>query len=303
MQSLFLLTISGVSQLFILVVNANIIGRRFLSWREVVYLGIVISIIGTPLLMIIQYFSLLVVLGITILAFRWKKKSWLESVVLSIVPLFLMIFINYVLEWITVAILGGSNATYVGNIVSVVISSMLLLIMTYLVSLVIEKFLRAEIYKNITKKSSYLLVALLIVTIIMMYVFIYLESLYSFSNDIIIVNSLLFCIYAVSSGIVFLVILRTGQIQEEMNKQREQLERLSEYTRAIEHISNKMSDFNHDYINILASLHGYMEKGDQILLKNHFQETIQPLNQVLINNKNNIQNMRKDETNDSNLYM
>ncbi|EUJ52161.1 hypothetical protein PROCOU_00550 [Listeria rocourtiae FSL F6-920] len=64
-----------------------------------------------------------------------------------------------------------------------------------------------------------------------------------------------------------------------------------------------MSDFNHDYINILASLHGYMEKGDQILLKNYFQKTIQPLNQALINNKNNIQNMRKDETNDSNLYM
>ncbi|MBC1474961.1 hypothetical protein HB852_10060 [Listeria grandensis] len=298
MQSAFLLTISGISQLFILVVSANIIGRRFLSLREAVYLVVILSIIGTPLLMTLQYFSLLVVLGIAILAFRWKKKSWIESVVLSIVPLFLMICINYILEWITVAILGGSNAIYGGNIVSVLISSIALYLATYAVSLLIEKLSRAETYKSISKKSSYLLVLLLSVTIVMMYLFIYLESLYSFSNDIIIANSLLFCIYAIGISVAFLVLLRVGQIQLEIQKQKLQLGRLNKYTKEMERISSEMSDFNHDYINILASLHGYIEKGDQLLLKNYFQETIKPLNQVLIKNKNQLSEYtnRKDLT-------
>lgn len=298
MQPVLLLSISGISQLFILVVSANIIGKRFLSWREVACLGIMLSIVGTPLLMTIQYFSLIVVLGITVFAFRWKKKSWIESVVISIVPLFLMIFINYLLEWITVAILSGSNAIYAGNIVSVIISSIVLFILTYAISLLIEKLSRAETYKNISKQSGYLLISLLIVTIIMMYMFIYLESFYNFSNDIIVANSLLFCVYAVGIGVTFLVILRTGQNQAEARRQKVQLERLSAYTNAMESISSDMSDFNHDYINILASLHGYIEKGDQLLLKNYFQETIQPLNQALINSKNQLSEYtnRKDLT-------
>ncbi|KGL43741.1 hypothetical protein DUK53_14635 [Listeria sp. SHR_NRA_18] len=296
MQSVFLLTVSGVSQLFILVMSANIIGRRFLTRREVVYLGIILSLIGTPLLVTVQYFSLLVVLGITILAFRWKKKSWIESVVLSILPLFLMICINYVLEWITVAILGGSNAIYEGNIVSVIISSIILYLMAYAVSLLIEKLSRAETYRNNSKESSYLMVALLIVTIIMMYLFIYLESLYSFSNDIIIANSLLFCIYAIGINCVFMLILRAGQLQLQIKKQKVQLGKLNEYTREMERISSDMNNFNHDYINILTSLHGYIEKGDTLLLKNYFQETIQPLNQALLNSKTQLSEFtnRKD---------
>ncbi|EUJ52167.1 hypothetical protein [Listeria rocourtiae] len=45
----------------------------------------------------------------------------------------------------------------------------------------------------------------------------------------------------------------------------------------MEKLYSEMNTFRHDYINILASLKGYIEKGDQALLQAYFENTILPL--------------------------
>lgn len=45
----------------------------------------------------------------------------------------------------------------------------------------------------------------------------------------------------------------------------------------MEKLYSEMNTFRHDYINILASLNGYIEQGDQTLLQVYFEDTILPL--------------------------
>ncbi|WP_185643932.1 hypothetical protein [Listeria booriae] len=68
-------------------------------------------------------------------------------------------------------------------------------------------------------------------------------------------------------------------------KQRIELKALADYTTSIETISSDMSQFKHDYINILSSLHGYIEQGDTLQLKTYFKNTITPLKTNLTNNQ------------------
>ncbi|MBC1559461.1 hypothetical protein HB911_12200 [Listeria booriae] len=64
-----------------------------------------------------------------------------------------------------------------------------------------------------------------------------------------------------------------------MKKREMEMAQLRDYTVRLEEMYVNMNMFRHDYINILASLHGYIEQGDPELLETYFEEVIKPLKQ------------------------
>lgn len=50
------------------------------------------------------------------------------------------------------------------------------------------------------------------------------------------------------------------------------MQQLKKYTASIEKIYDEMNVFRHDYINILASLNGYIEKANQQDLQMYFEK-------------------------------
>ncbi|MBC1231911.1 hypothetical protein HB816_15775 [Listeria booriae] len=61
------------------------------------------------------------------------------------------------------------------------------------------------------------------------------------------------------------------------------MQQLKKYTASIEKIYDEMNVFRHDYINILASLNGYIEKANQQDLQMYFEKTIKPLSDHITN--------------------
>lgn len=138
------------------------------------------------------------------------------------------------------------------------------------------------------KYSEYVIVALLLLTIMIMYTLIHLENVLGLPVGIAVMYIFIFFALLFAIGIVFVILLvmivgttfvfsKINQARINIEKRKIEQEQLTKYALALEKLSNEMSDFNHDYINILVSLHGYIEKGDQLLLKNYFQETIRHL--------------------------
>ncbi|MBC1285762.1 hypothetical protein HB818_08320 [Listeria booriae] len=293
MQTLLLFIFSGALQIAIFVICSDVIAQRVLTKREILYISILLWLIGIPLLLTVQYFSLIVVIGVLALVFKWKKKTWVQAITISIIPILLMVLGNYIFEFLFIIIFGGSNARYVGDIFYILLSSFLIFILVFGLSHLINKAFQSQIYKNMSKQSGYLLAMLLIITAVTIYIFIYIGATYNFSNDIIVANAYLFVIFILAILMVFSIVYYTSKQQNKVMKQRIELKALADYITSIETISSDMSQFKHDYINILSSLHGYIEQGDTLQLKTYFKNTITPLKTNLTNNQNQLATLQK----------
>ncbi|EUJ45122.1 hypothetical protein [Listeria riparia] len=121
------------------------------------------------------------------------------------------------------------------------------------------------------------MIVLLVLTIILFYIFIYAGSLYHFPKAITSIYTLIFATFILAIALTFIIITKISQKQLEIQKQQLELAQLEEYTTRMESLYASMNMFRHDYVNILASLHGYIEKADQELLEKYFNEVIVPL--------------------------
>lgn len=295
----FLLTITIiVFQIYCIVVSVNILSNKVFSKRFVFIMGVLLGVSGTTLFFYAEYYSLVFIAGILMLALRWKKKRWFVCIATPLVTLFLLVIISYLMDAVLIGVFQLNNILWNNGIVTNIVYCTILLILTHVISAGVNRLIRSKPYKTTINKNVYLFASILVITIVIIYSFIYIESLYQFPSEIIFFNGILFMTLLCMIAATTFALVKVNQRHVEIEKQKTEQEQLTKYTLALEKLSNDMSDFNHDYINILASLHGYIEKGDQLLLKNYFQETIQPLNQALINSKNQLSEYtnRKDLT-------
>lgn len=75
MQTLLLFIFSGALQIAMFVICSDVIAQHILTKREILYISVLLWLIGIPLLLTVQYFSLVVVIGALALVFKWKKKT------------------------------------------------------------------------------------------------------------------------------------------------------------------------------------------------------------------------------------
>ena len=102
-------------------------------------------------------------------------------------------------------------------------------------------------------------------------------------------------LYTIVTLAVVTYAIRVVHMQESAKRKVQEHKDILEYTSHIENMYEELRGFRHDYVNILASLSGYIEKNDMKGLEKYFNETIMPTNEKMNSNKYRLQKLSKIE--------
>ncbi|TDR52429.1 hypothetical protein DFP96_108103 [Listeria rocourtiae] len=165
------------------------------------------------------------------------------------VPLIAIIFIvmvNYIFDGISIVLFGIGNS-YIEEYLNTVYD-LLLLVANYLMCLPVAKLLNKDAIQKSHTIDKILMLSTLLTTVILLYMFIFIGSLYDFSNEIMVINAMLFTVYSSLIFIVFTIMLKISENKITLDNQREKLLQLKSYTEKLEEVYGEMNLFRHDYI-------------------------------------------------------
>lgn len=94
-------------------------------------------------------------------------------------------------------------------------------------------------------------------------------------------NALLFAGYFLVAVFLSLSMFRAYREKTLTETRQRAFQDLQDYTRNLEAMYDGLRSFKHDYINILASLSGYIENGDMAKLRDFFEEKILPTKHLI----------------------
>ncbi|TDR52430.1 sensor histidine kinase [Paenilisteria rocourtiae] len=281
MYSSLFLWIAGTYQLFGIVVVTNVLAKKILSKRDVILTAVIMTIGGSLLLNTVQYYAAIYTLGVLALSLSWKGVHWGKSFVFAIVGQILFIISDYLVGVFAGKALGlhsqDYHATFLDAAYVMIIFVTPSLIVGYILALCINWIMRRDNLKSTVKYNEYALIFLLLLTIIIIYILIYLENILKLPIAVAELYIVIFSFLLLAIGIVFAIIIKVENERVDQMKQEQELAQLRDYTEKLEMLNNEMSLFKHDYINILASLRGYIDNGNQQNLEEYFQNSITPL--------------------------
>ena len=92
---------------------------------------------------------------------------------------------------------------------------------------------------------------------------------------------------------ILLVGIRVVYGKEVLKRKEEENRNIMEYTKHVEEMYDELRSFRHDYVNILASLSGYIERNDMPGLREYFEENIMPTNERMNQGRYRLQKLSK----------
>ena len=104
-------------------------------------------------------------------------------------------------------------------------------------------------------------------------------------------NGCLFLAAFIAITILLRTLYQAIRRQEENNSMAEQYENLQTYTRKLEALYNSMRSFKHDYVNLLATMSGYMEENNMKELKSYFYQEILPISHSFSENNSRLSSL------------
>ncbi|MBC1813305.1 hypothetical protein HCA60_12470 [Listeria booriae] len=279
--SIVMLIVAGTLQLLGMAIVANIIANKVLRKRDIAIATLFMTIGGTLFLNSMQYFTIIYTVGVLFVFMKWRKAGWVISLVAPMLSFLLAVVVDYILSWVVGKVFGVYASDYDSSILGVTLTILVFLLpffmCAYLLGLVIHRILYRQSTADVLTRNGFVVVILMLMTSIITYLLISAENVLGFPEQLLTVYPILFITFFLIICIVFLIINKIGQEREKMKKREMELAQLRDYTVRLEEMYVDMNMFRHDYINILASLHGYIEKADQELLEKYFNEVIVPL--------------------------
>lgn len=97
-----------------------------------------------------------------------------------------------------------------------------------------------------------------------------------FTSTVATTNFIIFTMYMILALAISLIVFKVHHEREKMENEKQQFESLQEYTSQIESMYTNLRSFKHDYVNILATLSGYLEAKDYDGMERYFNENILP---------------------------
>lgn len=122
-------------------------------------------------------------------------------------------------------------------------------------------------------------ITMLLLSFLFIFNFSYGEDI-GYSYGVITFNSLLFLLLFIANAALMWFLYRNIQQKQEAKHMLRQYEHLQTYTEEVEKLYASMRSFKHEYINLLSTLSGYIEKNDMAQLKEYFRNEILPLSQA-----------------------
>lgn len=168
--------------------------------------------------------------------------------------------------------------------------TLVVIAITYIIKLIISFYMRS-VYGTVSKEISILLVCNIILCAMVYLINGWAVRKMGFPNELKKVTMIIFFLYALLTVVITLFTLRIIRSQEKIKREQEEKKNLLEYTNQVESMYEELRSFKHDYVNILASLSGYIESEDMNGLKNYFEQNILPTNERIDQGKYHLQKL------------
>lgn len=275
----------GIVYLSYLIV-ITIIGNIKTNNKEYLLGGIILSI---PTIITLSYSEplgqLIFIIGSTILVYSAQKTFFISCVISISTMLFIILFTEtygYCLSLIENVIIF--NDLINNNLINL-ISQGIMLILLYMISKFIQKYILERFEKsNIIRKKSFKFLIVIFGAITFMLIYgslIYVGLGHNVAYLFIFIFVLVFIFFL----IIIYVVYSSSFKEEKILRKQLELEQLKLYTENLEYIYNEMRKIRHDYMNVLASMTGYMEDRNMDALIEYFENNIIPFSDKM-NNQN-----------------
>lgn len=256
--------------------NLKIVNFKF---AEMMIFIIALSLIVLPFYENKLIVFSIILLSMVMLAYVKTKRIWKSTLITIFITIVFWISdcINIIM---CTYVLHIKIKSIMSNRISYIMYHIATFIVMYIITFITRKILNTKFEEeniNYGSKFSVFFSLSLILTFVIFSVNVAFSKAYNFSNDIIIMNGIMFMLYFMLLLMIFHIFSKNIKMEAEHKSRKEELERLIEYTQNIEGLNEEMREFKHDYINILSSMVGYLESNDIKALKNYFNEKILPI--------------------------
>lgn len=152
--------------------------------------------------------------------------------------------------------------------------TILFLISSYGIRQVYNHFIKNSIQLP-TIPGIFTLIYLAICALLFVYNYTYEEAM-GFPQEVMRVNTTLFTVFFIITGIFIAILMYVLKRDARLQAQIIQYESLQSYTSQVEELYQNIRGFKHDYMNILTTMHFYIESEDWDTLRTYYETEILP---------------------------
>lgn len=186
------------------------------------------------------------------------------------------IFLNYITLYILELLFGITEQKVINEyyLFYYLFLTILFLISAYGIRQIYNHFIKNSIQLP-TITEVFTLIYLAICAVLFVYNYTY-EEMLGFPQDVVRVNTSLFTVFFMITGIFIAILMYVLKRDARLQAQNVQYESLQNYTTQVEELYQNIRGFKHDYINILTTMHFYIESEDWDALKTYYETEILP---------------------------
>ncbi|MDE6024705.1 MAG: GHKL domain-containing protein [Lachnospiraceae bacterium] len=127
-----------------------------------------------------------------------------------------------------------------------------------------------------SRKPLMLLMAFIAACVVLFLLNITYEHAKGYSQELVTYNSIIFIVFFVLTAIFLMFAIRLLANNEHLKHQNAQYSSLNDYTANIESMYKNIREFKHEYLNLLLTMHFYIESGDHDSLNVYYKDYILP---------------------------
>ncbi|MBL1228781.1 GHKL domain-containing protein [Enterococcus sp. BWB1-3] len=244
------------------------------------------SVVFIPLLLLVfTYLGALsgifmVVLLIAINFFY--TREFLISIIIPILLMILSIIFNYIITDI-IHYFFNYDSSLSNRLSDILVISTLPVCFSFLVLYAVTYSKGYQVLKRLGKENSIslLFIVIFLITLIVFYINITITDRSDNSTAFIRLNLWIFVLYLLMSLLISYFYIQTILRSYHEKSKAKEHEQLMEYTKKLETTYDDIRKFKHDYVNILGSLAGLINKGDLDTLKQYYEEKVMVISESM----------------------
>ncbi|MBZ9626029.1 GHKL domain-containing protein [Clostridium sp. FP2] len=278
--------ILNITYMLILTVNISIIMTTIsiikISIKNILIFNTIIFIISFLLYVNKQNYLLSPSITIVILIYLYIiSKKLYYTIIFSAFTQLIFVLSDAITGFFLVFVIKLNYSEILNNPKAKVITSLSILLISYVISKVVEISFKKKYFSNfiqIKSKNILIFAGCLLIALISIYLYsnFLKDSFKSFGKINVALN--LFFILFFSAIIIILTKLNNENTNAslEVKFRDEELSKLKEYTSMLEYVSNDLRNFKHDYINILQIMDEYIKSDNIEGLKIFYENNLVP---------------------------
>ena len=222
---------------------------------------ILIWVLAATALLFLETWIAILLLFITIFIFLCLKSNFFKICT----DLTIIIFLGILSDSLAQVILGSITSTY-PRLVLFILIYVVLFILLNLILQRLKKYFSSITFPLITKIVFALLFS---VTVVVLYLNIFIPSTYE-EMQLTQINLIIQLVYLALISTLFMLQLKIIKKENDLKYKQLKQSQYNQYLLSLEAVNQDMQKFQHDYMNILITMDGYISQGDIEGLKSYF---------------------------------